>query len=153
EFAIENRVLAIDHTFGEFFPHVDALGTVRVAGEAARPDHGASFEQLREHPEVTAEIEALRSHFDRPPDRHLLLTLETGELPLAIDRFLRFDSIYFNPVEWVGTMPMMNWNTTTDEVRWILEDPDTGRQNMEIRWGFAVGDLVKVRIANVRETL
>jgi FtsP/CotA-like multicopper oxidase with cupredoxin domain len=79
--------------------------------------------------------------------------MEADGLPFVVDRFLRFDSVYFHPVEWSGTMPMMNWNTTPSEIRWILEEPATGRRNMDIRWDFRVGDVVKVRIANLRETL
>jgi FtsP/CotA-like multicopper oxidase with cupredoxin domain len=79
--------------------------------------------------------------------------METDGLPFAVSRFLAFDSVYFHPVEWSGTMPMMNWNSTSREIRWILEEPATGRQNMDIRWSFRLGDLVKIRIANLRETL
>jgi FtsP/CotA-like multicopper oxidase with cupredoxin domain len=79
--------------------------------------------------------------------------MEAPDLPFTVARFLAFDSVYFHPVEWSGTMPMMNWNATTGEVRWILEEPATGKQNMDIRWSFHRGDIVKVRIANLRETL
>ncbi len=79
--------------------------------------------------------------------------MEAPGLPFTVARFLAFDSVYFHPVEWSGTMPMMNWNATTAEVRWLLEEPATGRRNMDIRWSFRRGEVVKVRIANLRETL
>jgi len=50
-------------------------------------------------------------------------------------------------------MPMMNWNSTSSEIRWILEEPGTGRRNMDIRWDFPVRSTVKIRIANLRHTL
>ncbi len=152
-YAIENRVVAIDHTFGRFFEQVDTLGFVNVSATPARPDLGASFDTLRAHAGVIAEIDRIREHFDRPPDRRLLIRMEANGLPFVVDRFMRFDSVYFHPVEWSGTMPMMNWNTTTSEVAWIMEDPDTGLRNMDIDWSFDVGEVVKIRIANVRETL
>jgi FtsP/CotA-like multicopper oxidase with cupredoxin domain len=151
--AIENRVQAIDHVFGRFFEEVDTLGLVRVLDQPARPDYGAAFSGLRDHPAVQAEVERVRSAFDRPPDHSLVLRMEAANLPFVVARFLAFDSIYFHPVEWGGTMPMMNWNSTTAEVRWILEDPATGRRNMDIHWEMKAGDLVKIRIANLRETL
>lgn len=151
--AIENRVLAIDHTFGRFFAQVDTLGTVHVRDVPAVPDHGAAFDTLRAHAGVVADVDRYRAHFDRTPDRELAIRMEADGLPFVVDRFLRFDSVYFHPVEWSGTMPMMNWNTTPSEIRWILEEPATGRRNMDIRWDFRVGDVVKVRIANLRETL
>src|SRR2546422_4438526 len=52
---------------------------------------------------------------------------------------MQLDSIYFAPVEWSGTMPMMNWASTGRQVRWILRDPDTGRENMDIDWRFPRG--------------
>ncbi len=153
DIAIENRVLAIDHTFGSFVAQVDTLGTVQVSDEPATPDHGTRFDVLNQHARVIADIDRYRRHFDRPPDRELVVRMEADGLPFVVDRFLRFDSIYFHPVEWSGTMPMMNWNATSAEVGWILEEPSTGRRNMDIRWDFRLGEVVKVRIANLRETL
>ena len=151
--AIENRVLAIDHLFGRFFAQVDTLGVVRVSERPARPDYGAAFGATRQHRGVSAEIDRLRRDFDRPPDRSLVIRMEATGLPFVVDRFLRIDSVYFHPVEWSGTMPMMNWNSTSSEIRWILEEPGTGRRNMDIRWDFPVRSTVKIRIANLRHTL
>ena len=47
-------------------------------------------------------------------------------------------------------MPMMNWASTGREVRWILRDPATGRENMYIDWRFARGEPVKLRLVNER---
>ena len=150
---IENRVLALDHVFGRFFRQVDTLGTIAVGEQAARPDHRASFDSLRVHRGVVAELDRYRRQFGGAPQRTLVIRMEAQGLPFMVDRFLRFDSVYFHPVEWSGTMPMMNWNSTSSEVRWILEEPASGRQNMEIRWDFRVGELVRIRVANLRETL
>jgi FtsP/CotA-like multicopper oxidase with cupredoxin domain len=151
--AIENRVLAIDHTFGRFFHQVDTLGVVSVGAAAASPDHRAAFDSLRTHASVVADIGRYRRHFDRPVDKELVIRMDADGLPFVVDRFLQFDSVYFHPVEWSGTMPMMNWNATSAEVKWSLEEPGTGRRNMDIQWEFSVGSVVRIRIANVRETL
>jgi suppressor of ftsI len=151
--ALENRVVAIDHVFGRFFPQVDTLGVVRVDGSAARPENSASFAAVHEQRATIADIDRFRRYFDRAPDKELVVRFQAQGLPFVVDRFLRFDSIYFNPVEWAGTMPMMNWNATTAEAKWILEEPGTGRRNMDIKWAFKTGDVIKVRIANPRESL
>jgi FtsP/CotA-like multicopper oxidase with cupredoxin domain len=148
---IENRVLAIDHVFGRFFPQVDTFGTVRV-GSSSTP-RARAWETLRHNDRVSREIARFRREFDRPPDRTLVIRMEAPNLPFTVARFLAFDSVYFHPVEWSGTMPMMNWNATTAEVHWILEEPATKRRNMDIRWSFRRGEVVKIRIANLRETL
>jgi len=150
---LENRVLALDHTFGRFVSQVDTLGLVQVSERAAQPDLRSAFETLHPHPRAAADIERYRRHFRRAPDKSLAIRMEAEGLPFVVDRFLRFDSVYFHPVEWGGTMPMMNWNATTNEVRWMLEEPATGRRNMDIRWDFARDEVVIVRIANPRETL
>ena len=74
------------------------------------------------------------------PDKELVLTLELEGLPPKLMSRMRAEQVYFPPVEWSGTMPMMNWVSTSDEVRWILREPATGRENMDIDWRFAIGD-------------
>jgi suppressor of ftsI len=151
--AIENRVQAIDHVYGRFFQEVDTLGVVQVSTRQAGPDHRRSFAVLRTSTAMESELARVRHAFEGPPDKSLVIRMEAPDLPFVVGRFLAFDSVYFHPVEWGGTMPMMNWNSTTAQVRWILEEPSTGRRNMDIQWEFRAGSLVRVRIANLRETL
>ena len=153
EVPLLNRVVGIDHLYGRFRQEEDTLGVVRVRESASDPDHGAAFDRLRAAAYVTEELAPYREHFDRPVDRELVLTMETRDLPFLVDRLMQLDSAYFNPVEWSGTMPMMNWSSTAEQVAWVLLDPATGRRNMEIDWRFQVGDIVKVRLSNERRVL
>ena len=107
-----NRVQAIDHVYGNYFADDTVLGTVTVTDTPAVPDHGVSFRELRSHPDVAADIDPYRDEFDRPVDHRLLLTLEIGDLPDPLEPLLNLDRAFFNPVEWSGTMPRMNWVTT-----------------------------------------
>ena len=66
------------------------------------------------------------------------------------DRSMNLDWVYFNPVEWTGTMPIMNWATSENEVSWVLQDPSTGAENNDIDWRFQVGDVVRIRVTNDR---
>jgi FtsP/CotA-like multicopper oxidase with cupredoxin domain len=66
---------------------------------------------------------------------------------------LRLDTAYVNPVEWSGTMPMMDWLSTGRDVEWVVRDLATGRENMDIDWRFRRGDVVKLRLVNDRHTL
>ena len=175
-FALLNRVQGIDHLGGVFFPETDTLGTVRVsvgapgtetpgarsgAPDSAGPaDHAppagsaaaSAFDTLRANVHAAREIALYREHFDDPIDHELTFTLETAGIPYIVERLMRFDSAYFHPVEWSGTMPMMNWNSTSEEVRWIVRDPATGAENMDIGWEFEVGDVVKIRLHNERRS-
>ena len=152
-FALTNRVQAIDHMMGAFMPLVDTLGRVSVAPEAAHPDLAASFDTLRRHVDVVQDVERYRPHFDDPPDLDLQLLLEDRGLPFALTQLMRLDTLYFHPVEWAGTMPMMDWLPTTHTVRWVLRDTDTGAENLAIRRRYRVGDVIRIRLRNERHSL
>lgn len=144
--ALVNKVIGLDHLFGRFFPMVDTLGTVTVASARVGRDLSKSFAVLRRLPAPSG----VSAYLTRPPDRTLVLTLRTQGLPYVTERLMQLDSIYFAPIEWGGTMPMMNWASTGRQVRWVLKDPATGRENMDIAWHFRRGEPVKVRLVNER---
>ncbi|MCR4341471.1 MAG: multicopper oxidase family protein [Gemmatimonadaceae bacterium] len=152
EIALLNRVYGLDHFLGRFFAESDTLGIVRVSSEPASPDHASAFRALRRDSAAVAGIARFREHFDRPVDKSLVLTLRAHDLPFVTERLMQLDSIYFAPVEWSGTMPMMNWASTARQVTWVLRDPATGKENMDIDWRFRAGDVVKLRISNERKT-
>ena len=147
-----NHVQGINHRQGVFLPEMTTLGTIDVSDRATDPDYSGTFETVREHTAVVAEIDAYRHLFDKPVDHELVLLLEVEDLPLPVEQSMAYDWIYFNPVEWTGTMPMMNWASTGEEVSWILRDPVAGADNMDIDWRFRVGDVVKIRIVNERDS-
>ncbi len=148
-----NRVQALDHTFGNFLEMDDTLGTVHVAAAPATPDLAAAFATLRAPPDVAADIERYRAYFDRPPEKELVLTLEDRGIPFALEQLLRLDTNFFNPVEWAGTMPMMDWLATAAQAHWVLREPATGREDDAISWRFRTGDVVRLRLKNEREAL
>ena len=147
EFALLNKVIGLDHLFGRFFPMVDTLGRVTVAAARVHRDLSKAFAVLRRLPPPLAD---LQSFVNRPPDQTLVLTLQTHGLPFVTERLMQLDSIYFAPVEWGGTMPMMNWASTGRQVRWVLKDAATGHENMDIAWHFRRGEPVKLRLVNER---
>jgi FtsP/CotA-like multicopper oxidase with cupredoxin domain len=164
--ALTNRVQGINHRQGVFLEETAVLGHVAASSASGEPGeeartreaspgaedsaHTHDFSTLRTHADVVADIDRYRHLFDMPPDRRLLLTLEVDSLPMAIEQSMSLDWVYFNPVEWTGTMPVMNWATSGSEVEWILRDPATGATNMDIDWDFRVGDVVKIRVTNDR---
>jgi suppressor of ftsI len=151
--ALTNRVQAINHPAGFFFPEVDTLGIVTVAGAPVATDLGDAFSTLRRNDDVIADIDRFRGAFTRPPDRTLVLTMRVKELPFGLVQAMRLDTGYVNPVEWSGTMPMMDWIPTGRDVTWVLRDPTTGKENLDIDWRFRRGDVVKLRLVNDRHTL
>ena len=157
EFTLTNRIQAIDHFRGTFYPHADTLGTIAVADDATEVDHSERFAQLREHPEVQAEIDRVRPYFDRPVDHELIMTMRGAALPVPILQLMSMDTLYSPPVEWNETMPVMNWLATGMEVTWILRDAAAVSAGDEIGpavgWRFKQGDVVKIRLFNDPKTL
>jgi FtsP/CotA-like multicopper oxidase with cupredoxin domain len=143
-----NAVQAINHYFGEFLPEVDTMGTVTVDSTPAAPSYAAQFATLRTNAEVVQDIAKYRPYFDRPPDKKFTLTIATTGLPLATVQFMSIDTAYFAPVEWVDGMPLMNWLSTSEQVRWIIRDQATGKENMDIDWHVKQGSVVKLELFN-----
>ena len=146
--AITNRIMAINHFRGTFYPHVDTLAHVTVGDAPAAPDLAAPFSVLRTNADVEADIERYRPYFDRPPDYELETTVRVRGLPLPIVRSMEADTVYVPPMEWNDAMPMMNWLSTAEQVTWILRDRATGAENGDIHWRFKVGDVVRIRVYN-----
>ena len=151
---ITNSIQAIDEFRGEFKPRVDVLGRVTVSNEPVTQNLHESFFTLRENKDVQEDVDAYRKHFDKEVDHQLELILRIQDLPLPIVRAMQFESgLYAPPMEWNDAMPMMNWLSSAEQVHWILRDPDTGKENMDIHWEFKKGDVVKIRIFNDPKTI
>ena len=153
EVPLLHRARGIDAVYGNYVAEEDTLGIVRVAEEPAADAGGtiaAAFETLAETTGVVDEIRNLADRLDDPPDRTLLLTVEVDSLPFPLGPILAGERTYVAPLEWAGTMPEMNWVTTTRRVRWSLVDPETGRRDHAIGWRFPRGELVKVRLVSDR---
>ncbi len=148
-----SRVRGLDHLFGRFFAHVDTLGIIHVAEQAAVPDLAAGFDVLRRDSLATADAERHQDQVSRAPDRSLVLFLRRRDLPFITNQLLQLDSIYFAPIEWIGTMPAMNWASDARQVTWVLRDPATGRENMDIDWRFRRGQIVKLRLVSERQSV
>jgi FtsP/CotA-like multicopper oxidase with cupredoxin domain len=150
--ALVNRVRGLDHLYGKFFAEVDTLGTVAVGRRRIGHDLAGSFSTLRRDTAAGAEMARYRRAAPSAPAKALVLTLETRDLPRVTQRLMQLDSIYFSPMEWSGTMPMMNWASTGRQVRWILRDPATGRENMDLDWSFRRGEPVRILLVNERRS-
>ncbi len=150
-FPLLNRIQAIDHTLGRFFPEQDTLGVIQVGPDRAVPI--PTRDSIRFNQAVDREIAGFRARAEAAPLRSLRLSLRDRGLPAALVQLLRPDTVYVNPVEWSGTMPMMDWLPTAGEVEWLLRDEASGRENEEIGWSFRAGELVRIRLVNDRHTL
>ncbi|HUF69748.1 MAG TPA: multicopper oxidase family protein [Longimicrobiales bacterium] len=150
EYALVNHVQGVNHRMGVFREELVELGSVSVGSQPVSEDHAIAFRTLRVNDDVVMDIDRVRGEFDRPVDHEIVLSLETETLQLPLEQSMRYDWVWFNPVEWTGTMPMMNWATSAGEVHWLIREPSTGHVNEAIDWRFRIGDVVKVRVHNDR---
>lgn len=150
-YPLVNRVRALDHLYGRFFSTVDTLGFIEVEDgdrrETAGPGDGEP------DPREWAEIRELVARSADAPVRRLELGVTFRGLPFISERLMRLDSIYFQPVEWAGTMPVMNWATLATQAEWRLRDLDTGRDNHDIAWRFKRGTLLRLQLVGARDVL
>ena len=147
-YALVNAIQAINHYRGEFEAQVDTLGWITVESAPVTPDYGVAFATLRANAAVTADIAKYRRYFNATPDKRLTLTVSVSALPLITTQFMSIDTAYYHPVEWVDGMPDMNWLSTGRQLRWILRDDASSKENEAIDWHVKRGAVVKLRIFN-----
>lgn len=146
---LENRIQAIDHLKAQFFPERSVLGRFSLATRDGAPSVGG-FETLVSRPDVREKQQALLQAAQQATTKRLALRLENKGLAPVTRNLMALDATYLNPIEWAGTMPMMNGASTSAQVQWVLEDLDTGAQNADIRWAFDQGELVHLTLVNDR---
>jgi FtsP/CotA-like multicopper oxidase with cupredoxin domain len=139
-----NRIQAIDHMVGSYWAHTDTVAVIHVTTKV-RVSRAPSFATLRRNEDVVASINPFRAAFERPVDRELMLTMRSNNLSPAMASMLTGINA---PIDWNDGMPMINWMTTPSEITWVLRDPATQKENMDIDWRFHRGDVVKLRIFN-----
>jgi len=145
EHAITNRVRALNHVTGTYYQELDTLGSIAVSAGFVLPDLRRSFERLRVNQEVVRDIDPYRRDFGRAPDRELVLSMRTRALPPPI---AAMTSGFPVSIDWNDVMGMMNWATTGSQVSWIVRDPATGQENMDMSWRFTRGERVRLRVFN-----
>ena len=51
-------------------------------------------------------------------------------------------------IEWEDEMAMMNAMSTSKNMKWILKDKQTGKENMDVDYKVKLGDIKKIRFFN-----
>jgi len=139
------------------------LGTITVAKETVDASFEKAFTALRFNKDMQSEIDLFRPFFSKPADKRLKLTIDMGDQMQGMmqnttgSHTMHGSSTMMPnaqmmasgaPIEWEDTNSMMNAQSNRDMMKWILEDEETGRKNMDIDWKFSVGDRIKINITN-----
>jgi FtsP/CotA-like multicopper oxidase with cupredoxin domain len=152
------------------------LASITVTEEAAEPPLAEVFEQLRSAPELAAERRQLREALSRPPDKVLAVVAEMdmsemdmGEMDMPMPEHAgphaAHDAASADPsvptpaaeqdidgIEWEDHMVEMNRAMTSANMHWQLLDRTAGENAPPAGWRFTVGDRVKIRLINERDS-
>jgi FtsP/CotA-like multicopper oxidase with cupredoxin domain len=143
-----------------------SFGTIAVANEKIATSYGKEFAVLRSNKDIQSEIDAFRSSFNKPADKNLKLTIdmgmdmqgmmqqeETGGHNMDMmgsGQSMSNGSMMASGdlIEWEDGNAMMNAMSNSEMMKWVIEEENTGKKNMDIDWKFKVGDKVKIKITN-----
>jgi hypothetical protein len=126
---------------------VHVLGRIRVLEDSTESLLGHAWGAEDTNHAFVRELEALRSRIDAPPDEELLLTGEMRAIPGKRAVTAHYPG-EVEGIEWYDHMEGLNALATPEEMRWILRDAATGRENLDIDWRFRRGERPLIRIRN-----
>ncbi len=141
------------------------LGTIAVVNEKIATSFEKEFLALRSNKDIQSEIDALRSSFSKPADKRLKLTIDMGmqmqgmmqnntgghDMNMMGNGQTMSNSEMMasgDPIEWEESNIAINALSNPEMMKWIIQDEDTGKENMDINWRFKVGDKIKIKITN-----
>lgn len=123
------------------------MGTISVTQGPSQKDH-QGFEELSENRYVVEEMKEFEQYYGMEPDVEMTLSIDIGGMPHSMNSMMHPEE----SVEWEDVMPMMR-SMTNESVRWVIRDEKSGRENMDIGYGFEVGDKVKISLYNDPESM
>lgn len=140
------------------------LGRVIASNQEAAQDYSESFNSLRTNQDIISDIDAYRKYFDKPIDYEIDMTIDmnmmmnmgdgsgmpchrmpNGQMMGDCDDEEHEEE---EGIEWEDDMKMMNAQSDTSMLKWILKDKNTGKENMDIKLKANKGEIMKIRLFN-----
>ncbi len=122
------------------------LFQAEILPEKTAQSFSKEFLAVTQYDAVLQNINLLRPFLNKPVDKTLHLTVETGMGHMG--HGMMMDHASPDGIEWEDTMAMMNQMSNKSNTQWKLIDEETGKENMDIHWKFKKGDVVKIRVMN-----
>ncbi len=149
------------------------LGTVEVketksgvTTETEATTDSKEFEIAKQNPYATTELEAFKAFVTKDSDITLELEafLQETKIEHTMSMMNVMDTTNINEgndledtknedIEWEDTNAAMNSSITNETITWIIKDKATGKKNEDIQYQWKVGDKVKIRIYNNKNTM
>lgn len=127
-----------------------ALGRILVSEDSSTSGFADTFLSDSASASARRSIDSVRSLVSPGglPDQEILLTGIMSMGPAAKRADGEPISLEAKGIEWVDHMSEMNARSNLDNMKWVIRDVKTGRENHGIQWTFTQGDKVKIRIRN-----
>lgn len=132
-----------------------AMGTISVE---SGPVTTSYFLVPRTNEDVIDSLALLRPLFNKPFDKSIKLTLQMGSSNNAMGGHMMSDGQMMGnsqmsmgdvkKIEWEDDMNMMNVQSTKKTLKWKFIEQETNEENMNIKWQFQKGDIVKIKLFN-----
>ena len=119
------------------------LGTITVSQNEI--NNNVNFYSLKENNDIKENIDKFKKYFDKKPDFEIDLTVYMGSMQME-HGMMQMESN--EEIEWEDDMTSMNAMTTSKNIKWIIKDKKTGKENMDINYKVKVGEIKKIRIFN-----
>jgi FtsP/CotA-like multicopper oxidase with cupredoxin domain len=122
---------------------------VKIDGGVYQPSK--TFSTLRAHKDVIADIDAFRPFFTKPVDKTLVLDMDMmGNGSMGGHGSMA--DVPKDGIEWEDTMGAMNTGMMGNMMTWKMIDEETGAANDKIVYSAKVGDKLKIRIINKKDS-
>lgn len=89
------------------------------------------------------------------PDYNFELTIDMSMMDMDLHRTMMDNMMMSDkePIEWEDDMEEMNALSTDKNIKWVIRDIKTGKQNMDIRYSIKKGEMKKIRIINTKMSM
>ncbi len=127
------------------------LGTVNVTSDMVTSPHEKAFASLSTHEDIVKEIDTFRPFFTKPVDKTLVLDMDMmGNSGMGGGMMM--GGIPPDGIEWEDEMGTMNTGMMNSMMKWNIIDEKDGAANDKIHFTAKVGDKVKIRIINKKDS-
>jgi suppressor of ftsI len=127
------------------------LGTVTVGTASASPSYTRDFTKLSTNQDVIKDIDVFRPFFNKALDHTLVLDLSMMGNAMMGHGGMMAD-VPKDGIEWEDTAGMMNTNSMGTMMQWKMVDQATGAANKDLVYTAKVGDKLKIRIINKKDS-
>ena len=108
------------------------------------------FYDIKKNQNPALNPEDYKKYLSMSQDYNFELTVDMSMMDMELHRAM-MDNMMMpgkEPIEWEDDMPEMNALSTSENIKWVIKDRKTGKQNMDINYKVKQGEIKKIRIFN-----